>query len=57
MRPQTNQLVVLSLPDLRPEAHRPVGDDPDVLALEAGRGICHIAAGIVLVDIPAFATG
>jgi hypothetical protein len=48
--------VVLSLPDVRPEEYCPVGDDPDVLVLDAGRSIFYIAAGIVVVDIPAFAT-
>jgi len=38
------QLVELTLPDLQPAAHFPVGDNPDVLALDPTRRILYIAA-------------
>jgi DNA-binding beta-propeller fold protein YncE len=38
------QLIVLSLPTLQPEARFPVGDGPDVLAVDPVRGILYIAA-------------
>jgi DNA-binding beta-propeller fold protein YncE len=57
------QLVVLSLPDLRPLGSFPVGDNPDVLALDPTRRLLYVAAesGIVTtLDIhtaPARVTG
>jgi len=38
------QLVELTLPDLQPAGHLPVGDNPDVLALDPTRRILYIAA-------------
>src|SRR5450759_5185815 len=38
------RLVVLSLPDLRPLGHFPVGDAPDVLALDATRRLLYVSA-------------
>jgi len=38
------QLVELTLPDLQPAGHFPVGDNPDVLALDPTRRILYVAA-------------
>lgn len=53
---------MLSLPDLRPLGSSPVGDNPDVLALDPTRGLLYVAAesGVVTtldIHTPARVTG